>query len=196
MREKKPSADRGQKRGAKRLLAIAMLLILLFAAWKTLAFYGFAPDMQRSDKRIAALHPDVRAAADRLVRQAADRGIEIAITSGFRSSAEQDRLYRQGRQDAGNIVTHARGGQSYHNYGLAIDFALRDGSDILWDTEKDGNGNGRSDWTEVVELAKDLGFDWGGDWENFPDYPHLQMDFGYTLRQLRHGKFPQDSVTE
>ncbi len=196
MREKKPAADRGRKRGAKRLLAIAMLLILLFAAWKTLAFYGFAPDMQRSDKRIAALHPDVRYAADRLVRQAAERGIEIAITSGFRSSAEQDRLYRQGRQDAGNIVTNARGGQSYHNYGLAIDFALRDGSDILWDTERDGNGHGRSDWTEVVELAKDLGFDWGGDWENFPDYPHLQMDFGYTLRQLRHGKFPRDSVTE
>ncbi|OWR27727.1 peptidase M15 [Saccharibacillus sp. O23] len=196
MREKKPSAGRGRKRSVKRLLTTAALLILLLVAWKSLAFYGFAPDVPRSDKRVVSLHPDVRAAADRLVRQAADRGIDIAITSGFRSGEEQDRLYRQGRQDAGNIVTNARGGQSYHNYGLAIDFALRDGSDIVWDMERDGNGNGRSDWMEVVELAKALGFDWGGDWENFPDYPHLQMDFGHTLRQLRHGKFPKGSVTE
>lgn len=201
MREQKQSAElrhsgRGKKRRTKGLLTLVMLLGLLIVAWKALAFYGFAPDVPRSDKRIAGLHPDVQAAADRLVRQAADRGIDIAITSGFRSSEEQDRLYRQGREEAGNIVTNARGGQSYHNYGLAIDFALRDGSDIRWDMERDGNGNGRSDWMEVVDLAKKLGFDWGGDWDRFPDYPHLQMDFGYTLRQLRNGRFPKHSVTE
>ncbi|MNY82762.1 Peptidoglycan L-alanyl-D-glutamate endopeptidase CwlK precursor [compost metagenome] len=54
----------------------------------------------------------------------------------------------------------------------------------------DGNGNGESDWMEVVSIAKGLGFTWGGDWENFPDYPHLQMDFGYTIRQLKSGLRP------
>ncbi|MGN7759905.1 M15 family metallopeptidase [Paenibacillus sp. 22594] len=48
------------------------------------------------------------------------------ITSDFRSSDEQDRLFRQGREDWGSISTNAGGGQSYHNYGLAIDFAPRD----------------------------------------------------------------------
>ena len=30
----------------------------------------------------------------------------------------------------------------------------------------DGNGNSVADWTEVVQLAKELGFEWGGDWAN------------------------------
>ena len=95
----------------------------------------------------------------------------------------------------GDIVTNAKAGESLHNYGLAIDFALRlkDGS-VIWDMEYDGNGNGKADWMEVVEIAKDLGFQWGGDWANFPDYPHLQIDFGLTIRDLKrenssHGRF-------
>ncbi|OWA35162.1 peptidase M15 [Saccharibacillus sp. O16] len=185
---------RKKNKGAKLLFSTALLLAMGIAAWKVLAFYGFVADSPRSDQRIIALHPDVQIAADQLVQQAAERGIEVAITSDFRSSEEQDRLYRQGRSEKGNIVTQARGGQSYHNYGLAIDFALRDGSKVIWDMEKDGNQSGRSDWMEVVDLAKALGFDWGGDWSNFPDYPHLQMDFGYTLRQLQHGQFPPGSL--
>ncbi|MDO3412627.1 M15 family metallopeptidase [Saccharibacillus sp. CPCC 101409] len=126
---------------------------------------------------------------------AGSKGIEVAITSDYRSSEEQDRLYRQGRQDPGSIVTNARGGQSYHNFGLAVDFALRDSrGNIVWDMEMDRNGSGQSDWMEVVAIAKRLGFDWGGDWNDFPDYPHLQMDMGYTLRQLRHGKYPKGSA--
>ncbi|GGN99535.1 hypothetical protein GCM10010969_19720 [Saccharibacillus kuerlensis] len=158
---------------------------------------GFVPDETSEDSRIAGLHPEVRAKMDTLIEQAAAKEIEVVITSGFRSSEEQDRLYRQGRENSGNIVTNARGGQSYHNFGLAIDFALRDGSgNIVWDMEMDRNGSGRSDWMEVVELAKALGFDWGGDWENFRDYPHLQIDFGYTIRQLQNGKYPKGSLVE
>lgn len=86
-------------------------------------------------------------------------------------------------------MTNAKAGESLHNYGLAIDFALRlkDGS-VIWDMEYDGNGNGKTDWMEVVEIAKDLGFQWGGDWANFPDYPHLQIDFGLSIRDLKRGK--------
>ncbi|NGZ77436.1 M15 family metallopeptidase [Saccharibacillus sp. VR-M41] len=178
-------------------MPLAIFLLLLLAAWKALAFFGFVPDETREDARLVGLHPEVRAKADTLIRQAADKGIEVVITSGFRSAEEQDRLYRQGREDPGNIVTNARGGQSYHNYGLAVDFALRDeAGKIVWDMERDGNGSGRSDWMEVVDLAKAFGFEWGGDWSNFRDYPHLQMDFGYTLRQLQNGKYPKGSIIE
>ncbi|MEJ8303429.1 M15 family metallopeptidase [Saccharibacillus sacchari] len=163
-----------------------------------MAFFGYVPDVPGEEQgRIIGIHPEVQAKTNDLVAQAADRGIEIVITSDFRSSEEQDRLFRQGREDSGNIVTNARGGQSYHNYGLAIDFALRDGKGgVVWDMEVDRNGNGRPDWMEVVELAKALGFDWGGDWDRFPDYPHFQMDFGYTLRQLQNGKVPKGSQVE
>lgn len=140
---------------------------------------------------ITGLHPVVAESEGVLVRMAARRGIEVVITHGYRSVEEQDALFAQGRSSSGNIVTNARGGESYHNYGLAIDFALRtpDG-DIVWDMKRDDNGNGKADWMEVVDLAKELGFTWGGDWTNFPDYPHLQMDFGLSIRDLKRGKRP------
>ncbi|WP_281358133.1 M15 family metallopeptidase [Saccharibacillus qingshengii] len=190
-------ANRGPKhRLGRNLMALALLLGLLGIGWKALAYFGFVPE-GGDGGRIIALHPEVRQKSDQLVAQAAKKGIEVVITSDFRGVEEQDELYRQGREKPGNIVTNARGGQSYHNFGLAIDFALRDESDrIVWDMELDRSGNGRSDWREVVELAKDLGFEWGGDWSNFPDYPHLQITFGYTLRQLQNGKYPAGSAVE
>nr|WP_237417163.1 M15 family metallopeptidase [Halobacillus litoralis] len=138
------------------------------------------------------LHPTVEKRKDQLVEKVKGAGINIVITEGHRSVERQDKLYEQGRSSNGQIVTHARGGESYHNYGLAIDFALEheDGR-IIWDTEYDGNGNGRSDWLEIVKAAKGLGFEWGGDWENFKDYPHLQMDFGLSIRELKRGKRPE-----
>ncbi|MGW7159880.1 M15 family metallopeptidase [Paenibacillus taichungensis] len=143
---------------------------------------------------ITGLHPVVAESEKLLVRKAARRGIEVVITHDFRSIDEQDALYNQGRSLSGNIVTNAKGGESYHNYGLAIDFALRTPEgDVVWDMERDDNGNGKPDWLEVVELAKELGFTWGGDWANFPDYPHLQMDFGLSINDLKRGKRPPDT---
>lgn len=196
-RSRKPKKSRGW-------LTFVVLLLLLAGSWKALSHFGFVPEalevLEVTDQekgRIIALHPEIRQKSEQLVSRASNRGIEVVITSGFRSSAEQDRLYRQGREDPGNIVTNARGGQSYHNFGLAIDFALRNASgNIVWDMEMDRSGSGRSDWLEVVDLAKEMGFDWGGDWSSFRDYPHLQMTFGYSLRQLQKGRYPAGSVVE
>ncbi|MCZ0701657.1 peptidoglycan L-alanyl-D-glutamate endopeptidase CwlK [Natronobacillus azotifigens] len=139
------------------------------------------------------LHPIVAEKKMKLIDLASKQGINIIITDGFRSFEEQDILYAQGRTNDGAIVTNAQGGQSYHNYGLAIDFALQlEDGQVLWDLTYDGNNSGQSDWMEVVEIAKELGFTWGGDWEHFPDYPHLQMDFGLTIRELQRGYRPGD----
>ncbi len=140
---------------------------------------------------VTGLHPVVAEKRDLLVEQSKAIGIDVLITDGFRSEEEQNALYRKGRGEEGAIVTQVKGGGSYHNYGLAIDFALRvPGGDVIWDLKYDGNGNGISDWMEVVSLAKKLGFAWGGDWESFPDYPHLQMDFGYSIGELQRGWRP------
>lgn len=139
------------------------------------------------------LHPAVSNGKDTLIQQAADKGINIMVTDVFRSFEDQDRLYEKGRSSEGQIVTHAKGGESYHNFGLAIDFALLTGEGkAIWDTTYDGNGNGKSDWMEVVAIAKDLGFEWGGDWAQFKDYPHLEMRFGLTINELKRGKRPPD----
>ncbi|MDE4084781.1 M15 family metallopeptidase [Planococcus maritimus] len=143
------------------------------------------------------LHPIIESKRDQLIAQAEEIGIEILITDGFRSVEEQNDIHAQGRTRGGNIVTYAEGGESYHNYGLAIDFALRlpDGS-VVWDIQRDGNGNGRPDWFEVADIAKELGFEWGGDWARFKDYPHLQLDFGLSIRQLQDGYRPEDVISD
>lgn len=144
---------------------------------------------------VTGLHPVVAEKRDRLLELTKAEGINVLISDDYRSSDAQDALYRKGRSDGGAIVTNARGGESYHNYGLAVDFALlTPKGKAIWDMEYDGNGNGRSDWLEVVAIAKRLGFTWGGDWKSFPDYPHLQMDFGYSIRELQGGWRPPEDV--
>jgi peptidoglycan L-alanyl-D-glutamate endopeptidase CwlK len=152
----------------------------------------------KSAPRLTGLHPVVLAAATVLIERCYKLNIPILITQGLRTIAEQDALYAQGRTKPGAIVTNARGGYSYHNFGLAVDFALLlpNGSSVSWDMCRDGNNNQIADWQEVVKEAKALGFEWGGDWTSFKDYPHFQMAFGLTLTQLRAGGKPSTSAVE
>ncbi|MFC3745561.1 M15 family metallopeptidase [Paenibacillus sp. GCM10012306] len=146
----------------------------------------------KSTASLAGLNPAVLAGANTLIERSFAKGVPIIITQGLRTIAEQNSLYAQGRSKPGNIVTNARGGFSYHNYGLAIDFALLlpDGKGISWDMNRDGNGNKIADWQEVVQEAKKLGFEWGGDWTSFKDYSHLQIAYGLSIDQLRAGLRP------
>jgi peptidoglycan LD-endopeptidase CwlK len=149
----------------------------------------------KSDKRLEGLHPVVRQKAELLIYAAYQAGVPIIITQGFRSIEYQNQLYSQGRfGNPGPIVTNAKGGRSFHNYGLAIDFALLmpNGKDVSWDTVRDGDKDGQKDWFEVAKIGKALGFEWGGDWERFIDMPHFQMTFGLTIDQCQRGILPPD----
>lgn len=104
----------------------------------------------------------------------------------LRTFAEQDALYYAKPQ-----VTKAKGGQSYHNYGLAVDIVLivdKDGNgsyeSASWDVKMDFDGDGKSDWMEVVAIFKRYGWIWGGDWK-FYDAPHFEKSLGYSIAQLQ-----------
>ncbi|RQW19148.1 M15 family peptidase [Bacillus sp. C1-1] len=143
------------------------------------------------------LHPIVAEKTEQLIEQASQIGIAIIITDGFRTIEEQDALYQQGRSTNGSIVTHVAGGESLHNYGLAVDYALlNENGQPIWDLEYDGNHNGESDWIEVADIAKDLGFKWGGDWKHFVDYPHLEMTFGYSMSDIQRALNDSTSSTD
>lgn len=169
------------KKFSSAFLGVAFFTALIFTGGNTAS----ADDYSAEAFEDRGLQPSVAKQTAELVQRAADKGINIRITDDYRSFEEQDELYAQGRSAPGPIVTNAKGGQSYHNYGLAIDYALElDNGQVSWDTEYDGNGNSKSDWFEVARIGKDLGFEWGGDWEDFKDYPHLQMTFGYSITDL------------
>ncbi|WP_138754403.1 M15 family metallopeptidase [Paenibacillus sinopodophylli] len=181
------------KRKRNRILLFIILAITAALLWKTiLTFEPYIPPIHNNPAPpVTELNPIVFTKQSELIAETSKAGITILITDGFRSSEEQDAIYAKGRTTEGNIVTQVQGGHSYHNYGLAIDFALRTKQgEVVWDMKYDGNKNGKADWMEVVAIAKRLGFSWGGDWANFPDYPHLQMDFGLSIRELRRGERP------
>ncbi|WP_214720660.1 M15 family metallopeptidase [Exiguobacterium sp. s192] len=144
-----------------------------------------------SAENLKNLHPAVEAGAKDLIRLSHScYNIDIRITQGYRTKKQQDALFDQGRSRAGEIVTNARGGESMHNYGLAFDFVQMVDGDISYDLEYDGNNSGKSDWREVAAVGKALGFEWGGDWKRFVDYPHFEMTFGYSLDDLQAGERP------
>ena len=177
-------------------IIIILFLILIFALYNRMEgqYTDIGDDAPPADK----LHPAVEENTSRLLKEAMDQNIEVIITEGIRSNSRQNELYEQGRSAEGNIVTHARAGESYHNYGLAVDYALKNSNgEIIWDIHYDGNHNGESDWFEVASIAKELGFEWGGDWKNHKDYPHLQMTFNLSINQLQRGLRPsQENASE
>lgn len=149
---------------------------------------------EKTLERVQLLHPKLRDEAILLYDE-----IILALTGTaacrfsytLRTFAEQDALYAQGRTKPGAIVTKAKGGQSYHNYGLAVDIVLlvdKDGNGTFetasWDTKSDFDSDGNSDWQEVVAIFKRYGWEWGGDWK-FVDAPHFQKTFGKSIMELQ-----------
>lgn len=144
--------------------------------------------------RIALLHPLLRAEVEAIYKEicAALNGRAICrFTHTLRTFAEQDALFAQGRTAPGKRVTQARGGQSYHNYGLAIDIALLVDTDnngsketASWQSRVDFDNDAVADWQEVVAIFKRYGWEWGGDWR-FKDEPHFQKTLNYSIAQLQ-----------
>lgn len=138
--------------------------------------------------RIEKLHPKLRDEAKKILEEceAVLTGkAKIRVTQGLRTIAEQNELYAQGRTKPGKIVTNAKGGSSYHNYGLAVDFVLVVDNQLKWDIKTDWDGDMVSDWMEVVSIFQKYGWEWGGSWSSLKDYPHFQKTFGYTISDLR-----------
>jgi len=133
--------------------------------------------------KIDTLHPLIRAEVQTLVDKINSSvlkgNVKMVVTQGLRTFAEQDKLYAQRPK-----VTNAKGGQSIHNYGLAFDFCLADGGKLIWDTNKDFDGDKIPDWMEVVKVFKDAGYAWGGDFKSIVDKPHFEKTFGHTWQQL------------
>lgn len=101
---------------------------------------------------------------------------DVRVVQGLRTFAEQDALYAQGRTKPGNRVTNARGGQSNHNYGLAVDLCPFKGGQPDWNDTKT--------FKAIGAAAKALGLEWGGDWKKMVDMPHVQLP-GLTIKQCQ-----------
>jgi LysM repeat protein len=140
--------------------------------------------MSLNSERLARVHPTLAQLGLRMVDLCAQAGLAILITQGLRTWQEQDALFAQGRTTPGKIVTNARGGESWHNFGLAFDVVVLDSvGKADWDTAHPG-------WMRAAAIGKSLGLEWGGDWTKFKDLPHFQRIGNLTLSESRK-LFPQ-----
>lgn len=145
-------------------------------------------------KRIEKLAPELRAEAMAIYKEICEalKGRAICrFSHTLRTNAEQNELFAIGRTKTGKKVTNARGGQSWHNYGRAIDIVLlvdRDKNGTFesasWESNVDFDGDGMADWQEVVAIFKRYGWEHGGDW-HFKDMPHFQKTMGATIAQMQ-----------
>ena len=134
--------------------------------------------LARIDKRNKKihLHPELRKKLAGLAEALAGRAMEALITDGFRSFADQDALFAQGRTKPGKIVTKARGGLSNHNYGMAIDmYPVVEGQVF---TEKPGGTKGErfeEIQQAIIDEAEGLGLTSGVHFGSLGDKPHVQL---------------------
>ncbi len=134
--------------------------------------------------RIATAHPKIREELKNYYIECNNKlpkGVRLRFAYVYRSVEEQNKLYNQRPK-----VTNAKGGQSIHNYSLAFDYVIM--------LDKDNNGTFETiEWSlaspyhkVVVDYFKSKGYEWGGDWKNFKDYPHFQKTFGHTWQTLKN----------
>lgn len=140
---------------------------------------------------IKQLHPRLQQKVAQLKELCAKEGLQLGIGECFRSVAEQDALYAQGRTKAGSIVTNAKGSsyESQHQWGIAFDF---------FKNIKGQEYNDSTFFARVGALAKSIGLGWGGDWTGFVDRPHLYLpDWGSTTSKLKqqYGTFEKFKKT-
>ena len=108
------------------------------------------------------------------VPTAAVYGFSLRITSGFRSLAQQQQVYDQGRLENGHLVSEAPPGHSLHNYGFAVDVVDRwKGYDI--------------NWPELIAIGAYCGLDNGGT----GDEPHFEYRDGLTTDDFSAGMRPK-----
>lgn len=134
-----------------------------------------------ASRRLEDLNAETQRAARRWLAACEAAGLDVLVTSTYRDFASQAALYAQGRTAPGRVITNAGPGASEHNWRRALDFVpLRAGKPV-WGTK----GEDLELWQRIAELAKREGFEWGGDWAKFRDFPHLQLTRGRpTWREL------------
>ncbi len=115
-------------------------------------------------KDLNRLNKKVKELCEKFINECKNKDITVIITETFRDKSRQEQAVIENK-------SNAHFGYSFHNYGLAFDFAvLNKNKGITWNVNKDKN------WFICGEIGKKLGLSWGGDWK-MKDYCHFEFYF-------------------
>lgn len=131
-----------------------------------------------SSRKIEDLRPEVQALAKAFVAKAKDEGIDVLIYCTLRDFECQAELYSQGRTKPGRIVTNARPGDSWHNYGVAWDCVPLINGKAAWDDD--------GAYAKLGRIGEALGLEWAGRWSGkLKEKAHFQFTGGKSLATMK-----------
>jgi len=136
---------------------------------------------ERSYAVFDGLKSDFKERVVRWYEECKSEGLKILVYCGYRSNEDQEKLYKQGRSIDGKVVTNARSGQSFHNYGRAIDYVPVKNGETSWDD------------TESYLKAQRIGKEFGLraiSWE----LPHLEDGNFKNWRELQASQKPSKTL--
>jgi len=134
-----------------------------------------------SSRSLNDLTPQTKKLAEDFLHSCEKSGIEVLIYCTLRTKEEQDGLYDIGRKTKGTIVTNARGGDSWHNYGCAFDYVPLIGGKPQW--------SNTALYAQTGQLAESVGLEWAGRWTGkLRETAHCQFRDGKTIEQMKGKK--------
>lgn len=135
----------------------------------------------KQENYIKNLNPQAQKQFRKLIDRIEKMGWKVRITSGYRDFAKQKYLKAQNSKNA-------RAGYSEHNYGIALDMNVSKGGERL------RKSTSKSKWeaSGIPQLAKQMGFRWGGDFKGYHDPIHFGLGHIFPTKDLlakAHQKF-------
>lgn len=148
--------------------------------WVTVENYAFGKDRGNLPMiaDLNALHPYFREKISLLISMCAAKGIELAVVETYRTRSKQDEYRAMGKN-----YTRSKGGNSKHQYGLAIDLVPMVNCEPQWNNSKL--------WRKVGAIGEQLGLTWGGRWKSLYDPGHFEWTGGLSSYHLANGIFPR-----
>ena len=165
----------------KTIIILLTMVLVLANAWLIKENYKQTPSI--AGQSVAEIVPIPTTIDENFITQvnecflpiATIYGYTLRITSDFRSVAEQEELFAQGRDVEGHIVTQALPGKSIHNYGFAVDVVDRwRGFDI--------------NWQRLGKIGTYCSLEQGD--EDYDEKAHFQNRNGLTTQQFELGFRP------
>jgi peptidoglycan L-alanyl-D-glutamate endopeptidase CwlK len=142
-----------------------------------------------SEEKLAKVSPQLAVKVRDLFDKLMAEGIEIRVVQGLRTWQEQDDLYNKGRTvpplGKGHVVTNAKGGQSMHNFGLAVDVVPFVNGAPDWKLY-DAPNKMKDNWARMIEIGESIGLFSGHRFKTIDDCPHFQLT----------GRFPASPTGE
>jgi peptidoglycan L-alanyl-D-glutamate endopeptidase CwlK len=118
--------------------------------------------------KVTSLYPKIADALPLILNEAKARKLAVDVHSAIRTPGQQDELYAQGRTKPGEIVTYAKGFESWHCLGLAVDIVFKPNGMWTWNVSNE-------DWENLGKIGELFGLEWGGRWQKIKDFPHFQL---------------------